>query len=385
MVLSRGFVTVALVVYTVLSKFAKSVTAKSLHDNSPKCDCYVTNGRSSAFFQYHRYFDFGDVSTDSVYDSEPANVTDSQSSGDEPSQQGYIRSHAFSKDWSIQTWGRKSTPPVYPVTMQMSPQNVFIQRNPEELPSTHLTLRAYRSRNFYSTAEIQYQQRNLLHASIRLRARIRGASGSVAGIFVYLNDTQESDIEILTNDPSNHIRLTNHPVFDNDGVYVPNAMSDVELPGPTVWTDWVTYRLDWTPTKSSWYANGQWLFEKEFGVPRFPSVLIINMWGNGGTWAGNMTLGSAAYLDIRWIDVVFNTSGPVAGYTPDETKRKFRRDTGLLEKREDDDNCHRVCAVDDIPAVGFPVLVSDATRTTWYSQRTLEYILAITLAVVVII
>ncbi|KAK4937715.1 hypothetical protein LTR10_021725 [Elasticomyces elasticus] len=341
-------------------KLPGSAYARSLHDNSPDCDCYVTNGSSSAFFEYHRFYDFRNVGDGSIYDHEPANVTNSQSNGDEPGQQGYLNTSAFAKDWNIQNWGHEREGPDYPVTVQNSPQNVFIGHDPEGSSTSHLTLRAYRTEDFTSTAELENLQRNLLHASIRLHARVRGATGVVAGMFTYLNDSQESDIEILTRDPPNCIRYTNQPSVGSDGYDVPGASTEIELPAPIVWSDWVTHRLDWTSQVSSWYADSQWLLDKEYGIPYLPSYLVLNLWSNGGDWSGNMTLGSAAYLDIQWIDMVFNTSGSDDGYKLGGSD-KVRRNIKSSEKRAN--HCHRVCAVDNISATGFPILISQAVST----------------------
>ena len=65
-----------------------------------------------------------------------------------------------------------------------------------------------------------------------------------------------------------------------------------------------------------------------------------------------MSIGSVAYLDIQWIEMVFNTSGPRHGYpTGDNEKRNLGRRSG---------HCKRVCSVDDVERVGFP---SEAPRT----------------------
>lgn len=367
-----------LVFGAILDKLPILASASSLHSNSPDCDCYVTNGSSSALFEYHHFYDFRNVGGGGggIYDHEPANVTNSQSKGDEAGQQGYLNSSTFTKDWKIQNWGHERGPD-YPVTVQNSPQNVFIRRDPEESSTSHLTLRAYRAKDFTSTAELENLQRNLLHASIRLHVRVRGTSGVVAGMFTYLNDSQESDIEILTRDPSNCIRYTNQPSVGSDGYDVPGASTEAELPTPIVWSDWVTHRLDWTPQVSSWYADGQWLLDKKYGVPYLPSYLVLNLWSNGGNWSGNMTLGSAAYLDIQWIDMVFNKSGPDDGYQLDGIE-KPRRNLGSLEKRTNP--CRRICLVDNVPAVGSPVLVSQAPVTTTSSWWIFVYAAGLGLA-----
>jgi hypothetical protein len=193
--------------------------------------------------------------------------------------------------------------------------------------STHLTLRSYRNADFVSTAEIDSKLHNIFHASITVRARVRGAPGACAGIFTYLDDKTESDIEILTRDPTNHIRYTNQPGLDDDGNEIPGASTDAVLPNGAVWTDWVEHRLDWTPELSAFYANGELVETKTYGIPDAPSSFIVNLvscgsepvvrdslltrlsqWGDGGSWSGMPDIGAAAYLDIQWIEVLFNTS-----------------------------------------------------------------------------
>jgi hypothetical protein len=96
-------------------------------------------------------------------------------------------------------------------------------------------------------------------------------------MFTYLNDSCESDIEILTRDPLNHIRYTNQPDTGPDGWDVPAAGTDATLPDSIVWTDWTTHRIDWTPRISVWYANNIFVSNKTYGIPQFPSYLTINL------------------------------------------------------------------------------------------------------------
>jgi hypothetical protein len=99
-----------------------------LSDNSHGCECYVTGGSSSAFFTYHRFFDFRDLhDPDGLYDRDPANVTNEQDQGEEISQRGFLNSTEFSKDWRISHWG-KDPGSEQPVKFRYSPQNVYIRR-----------------------------------------------------------------------------------------------------------------------------------------------------------------------------------------------------------------------------------------------------------------
>lgn len=53
-----------------------------------------------------------------------------------------------------------------------------------------------------------------------------------------------------------------------------------------------------------------------------------------------MTVGQTAYLDISYVEMVFNTSGPVTGYAG--------------AKRDDGGTCRNVCVVDNVDVVGTP-------------------------------
>lgn len=78
-----------------------------------------------------------------------------------------------------------------------------------------------------------------------------------------------------------------------------------------------------------------------------------NMWSDGGVWSGNMTVGQSAYLDISWVEMVFNTSGPISGYP--ENNDKVKR--GHHSKK-----CKSVCVVDDVDVVGTPQVRAAAGR-----------------------
>ncbi|RJE26483.1 hypothetical protein PHISCL_01193 [Aspergillus sclerotialis] len=345
--------------------------ADILQENSKDCDCYVTNGSSSAYFLYRRFFDFRNIpNSNGVYNLEPPNVTSSQDAGGELGQKGYLNSTVFADDWELQTWGRTPRPTTL-LRMQNSKQSIYIQDNSKEDNSnatTFLTLRTYRNQQFSSTAEMLGLQRNVFHASIRIYARVHGVPGAVIGMFTYLNDSTESDIEILTRDQINHVRCSNQATIGPDGYTIPGASSDVTLPSPVVWTNWNIYCLDWLPGLSSWYVNESLVLNKTYGVPKLPSCLDINVWSDGSDWSGNMSVGSAAYLDIQWIEMVFNTSGPRHGYpTENNEKRNLERRSGP---------CKRVCSVDDVERIGIPVRSEAPTTVVVWSFSCCIWLLA---------
>ena len=131
MLLSRGMVGLLRITLLFGSIVWRSLADKpddTIADNSKGCECYVTEGSSSASFTHHRFFDFRDLQDpNGLYNDVPAFVADEQDEGDEISQRGFLNSTEFSKDWNISHWGRDPAPE-QPVKFRYSPQNVYIRR-----------------------------------------------------------------------------------------------------------------------------------------------------------------------------------------------------------------------------------------------------------------
>ncbi|KAI9818607.1 MAG: hypothetical protein M1832_004380 [Thelocarpon impressellum] len=260
-------------------------------EHSQRCGCFEVSGPEPGYFQKHRFFDFRNV--------DPAS---------------YLESAAFTDAWSIQSWG-KPVSAVAPVAVQNAPENVCIGRDGN---STHLTLKTSRSAELQSAAEINTIRQDILHASIRIKARVNGDAGAVAGMFT-IAGAEESDLEILTRDPEDHIRYTNQPGSAH------GATTDQAIPGR--WRNWAIHRLDWFPGRSEWYFDNHRVVSKNVNCPTRPSILDLNMWGDGGEWAGPMRVGGSARLEIQWVEMAFNTS---------ESSRRRRGPAG----------CGVVCSLD---------------------------------------
>jgi beta-glucanase (GH16 family) len=181
-----------------------------------------------------------------------------------------------------------------------------------------------------------------MHASLRMYGRVEGAEGAVAGYFTFFDDSNESDIEILTQDPKDKIRYTNQPAVDRAGNEIAAASLDPSnLPR---WDDWHTHRIDWLPKQSYWFLNGDQVAQNTYSVPRKPSYLVLNMWSDGGEWSGNMSVGDSAEFHLQWIEMAFNTSGPYEGEQQPSNKMVRREDKG----------CKTVCRIDGVKELGHP-------------------------------
>ncbi len=66
-----------------------------------------------------------------------------------------------------------------------------------------------------------------------------------------------------------------------------------------------------------------------------------------------MSVGDEAYLQVQWVEMVFNTSGPVTGPRGATRGKRWLGLAGMLEKRKGK-GCETVCTVDGVQRVGFP-------------------------------
>ena len=194
-------------------------------------------------------------------------------------------------------------------------------------------------------------------------ARTIGAPGAITALFTYrgadkLANVQEADLEIRTKDPRNTIQYTNQPSYTDDGDDVPEATQNATMPGGLDWTAWAVHRLDWTPTNTIWYVDGVQVSNISFQTPRDASKVILNAWSDGGEWSGNMTQFDAAYLQIQWLDVAFNSTD-----SGKAVKRREGRssDVGpggaLVGRAAEQGSCKVVCSIDQTTNLGQPVML----------------------------
>ncbi|KAL8734183.1 MAG: hypothetical protein Q9166_001668 [cf. Caloplaca sp. 2 TL-2023] len=284
------------------------------------CSCYQAAGDEEALFLHHQFFDFRSLANESFASnlSAPLPIDNSQDRGIEPTTSPFFDKGLLGDYFIPASWSKNASEAA-PVFMVHSHQNVYLTRDSPESP-VHLTLRTNRLSSFQSASDLQTTETAYMHASFRIRARVAGSPGACAGMFTYLTDNQESDIEILTRDDHSTIRATNQPGVDPQGQVVPEASTPITITqsggaGTGSWTDWNEYQLNWLPGQSEWLINGVSKLNKTYGVPTQPSNFQLKMWSDGSAWTGNMSVGGLATLDVEWIDMVYNISREAPGAT----------------------------------------------------------------------
>lgn len=400
-----------------------------VYANDPKCDCYIVSGPEPGYFQNYRFWDFRYVPPEpklaKEYDFPPLGNDEDAIKHDEDAgpllkTPVLLKDTKFANEWVVQSWSRGSSS-LFPIRLVNSEQNVFITNDPLRKDATNLVMRTTRLEDHSSTAEIETQSRNILHCSIRVKLRLFGGDailqppisgkstsgqdenesqeggelvepevlasppgGACAGIFTYYDTASESDIEILTSDPPNRIHYANQPDYDfSKDEMIPGASTVVDL--PVQWTSWTTHRLDWFSKDSLWWVDGIMHDRKTYSVPYHPSMLVINLWSDGGNWTGNMAVGDSVYMGIEWIEIAYNATTDGADISDELPNRRhpnhflntanianeFARE-GDPEKLSDNSGesdgkeetavpreCRVACRIDDVQHNGFPEVVWD--------------------------
>lgn len=408
--------------------------ARANPSNRPKCECYLVSGPDPGYFQEYRFWDFRSVPLDPElakdYQFLPVmkNATSTRKKKEKYGSSKAttaVNTHRepillsdtpFAEDWVIQDWGRDGSP-LFPVSIANSEQNVFITGSSwddDDDDRTHLVMRTTRMKDYSSTAEIESRLHNVLYCSVRVRLRLfsgdgvieqpplsevangksknipsrkpdpgtsssaavrKPSDGACAGIFTYYSTTSESDIEILTSDPPYRVHYANQPDYDpvTDDM-IPGASTIADLPVP--WTSWATHRLDWFPDISRWYVNGEHQESKTYSVPYNPSMLVVNLWSDGGNWTGDMDVGDSVHMGIEWIEVAYNISKDSNG--TDEIPKRRHPNHGLHilsgslkaeavdvdAPRDVSRKCRVGCRIDNVKYDGVPELLWDFSASS---------------------
>lgn len=339
-----------------------AAAAPSLTDDS-QCGCYLTNGTINEYFTSHKFFDFRSLDQ---YQGVPNPLSDPDASADAHVTSNFFATADWNSSWSVQSWnnsgGARSDASVLRVN---SPNNVYIEKNADPSPSsnTYLTLRTQRMPDFQTAAELESNSTGYHFLSVRMLARTVGSAGAVTAMFTYRaagsgsgSDVQEADLEVITRDPRDLVHYTNQPSVSASGDVVADATRNATLPDGLEWSDWAVHRLDWTPTQSTWYVDGAQTANISFQVPRDPAQVVLNSWSDGGQWTGNMSVGDAAYLQIQWLEMVYNS-----------TNEGGQGKKGFLGGRADAaSGCKAVCSVDETSKTGTPVMLwSNGAERAW--------------------
>ncbi len=317
-----------------------------------KCGCFRSNLSTSSYFSHHHFADFRNLSQ---HVGTPKILADVPSNANANPTNDFFASTSWTTMWRATNWNNEQMMKTNnsdvsgsdaTLLMVNSPNNIYIENNTDTnaTSQTYMTMRTARLANFQTAAEIESTSVGYRYISVRMYARTLGSPGAITAMFTYrpgaggsLQLVQEADLEIRTRDPQTRIQFTNQPSWNANGD-VPAATRNVTMPSGRRWNDWAHYRMDWTPGSTTWYINGQLASTITFQAPRDASQVMFNSWGDGGTWSGVMPINQTAYMQVQWLEMLFNNT-----------------DTNYAPKPG---SCTAICSIDDTPQIGTPVFVA---------------------------
>ena len=128
-------------------------------------------------------------------------------------------------------------------------------------------------------------------------------------MFFYKSDTQESDIEWLSDPSSNSNGGTRKIWFTNQDANADGeATHGTVAPPEDATTAEHEYRLDWTEGRVEWYLDGEKVFETTEDVPSVSGPWVFNNWSNGDPgWShGPPTRDTIA--TVQYVKMYFNST-----------------------------------------------------------------------------
>ncbi|KAI9148041.1 Beta-glucanase-like protein [Paramyrothecium foliicola] len=160
----------------------------------------------------------------------------------------------------------------------------------------------------YAGGEITTAVKNIKYASVRTVAILTETPGVCNGMFFYKSDTQETDIEwlsdarSLSNGGTRKLWLTNQDTNGDGKTYL--AINPPANPTTTEHE----YRIDWTEGRVRWFVDGQQVWETNRDVPSVSGPWVWNNWSNGDIgWSAGPPAQDAVFK-IRSIDMYYNTA-----------------------------------------------------------------------------
>ncbi|KAK5942536.1 hypothetical protein PMZ80_005101 [Knufia obscura] len=172
-----------------------------------------------------------------------------------------------------------------------------------------------------SSAEIVTTENNILYASVRTNAIFSTVPGTCHGIFFYLDDSQECDIEYLTdpNSQSNNIDTQSSqgaPIplwYSNQAIKSGTPATQATGPAPYDVTAVHEYRIDWTKDFTAFYLDGQLQKKYTTNIPNKPGSWIWNNWANGDYgWSAGPPTQDNVFM-IQNITMYYNTANDSNG------------------------------------------------------------------------
>ncbi|MCJ1446045.1 MAG: hypothetical protein MMC23_006550 [Stictis urceolatum] len=159
------------------------------------------------------------------------------------------------------------------------------------------------------SAEVSTDDTNILYGSVKTVAILSAPAGTVNGMFFYKSDTQESDIEWVSDPSSQSNQGTAQIWFTNQDANGDGQTTHTSVAPPSDATEAEhEYRLDWTEGNVKFFIDGEQKWETSEDVPSTPGTWLWNNWSNGDIgWSAGPPAEDSIFK-IKSITMDYNTA-----------------------------------------------------------------------------
>ncbi|KAJ5046724.1 uncharacterized protein L3040_003956 [Drepanopeziza brunnea f. sp. 'multigermtubi'] len=240
----------------------------------------------------------------------------------------HLDSIARDTDWDVQNYSVTAQAARGPLGMRFLLDDVTVNRISDNYnysgpgedggdPGLHMAVQAsVTTDGFTQSSQLNSVREDMLWGSYRALLKLPSVSGTCSAFFWYFNDSQEIDMEIL----SNQFNKNNNTFMINLVHQSPQSASqgfsvigkDYQMPtlpfDPT--SDFHEYRIDYLPEQIIFYGDSQVIGVMNTTVDPQPGHLILTHWSNGDKgWSGGPPL-ETAVLSVGYVKAYFNSSNP---------------------------------------------------------------------------
>ncbi|PFH53721.1 glycoside hydrolase family 16 protein [Amanita thiersii Skay4041] len=277
----------------VLALLCKAVVHAATIQERQSCDTYVVPGITGGFTQ-HTFADF-------------SGVTPGESAA------SLLSSHGISIDTGLIG--------TTPIPHQFVAQNVLLGSG-----SVDLKVNAYNPSSGQVVSAEMATTDQFLYASVRTVLKSSGVPGVVEGNFMYHNDNQETDFEILTSTVFSSsqcvaagIWTTNQPLQQggtsthNTIPFTFNPASGFHAHSYSLHEYIPEYRIDWSSNSTTFYIDGVQVSRLTTNVPTQAGPWLWNAWSSGDPCWSNGPPTADSFTHIRSIEIYKGYTSTASG------------------------------------------------------------------------
>lgn len=157
--------------------------------------------------------------------------------------------------------------------------------------------------------EVFTEDAGILYASVRTHAIFSTVPGTVQSTFFYKSNTQEIDVEYLS-DPKSQANTGGQASihFTNQNINGGQSTTSLTAAPANIDTAEHEYRIDWTKDHTAFYLDGVLKQEYTVNVPSTPGTWLWNNWSNGDKrWSAGPPAKDSV-MKVRKIEMYYNTT-----------------------------------------------------------------------------